>query len=165
MTPEERNYLSDFYHANHAKLFLHAYAMLKSKTLAEVAVQEAFQVACQKPAELMKSESPIGWMKKAIEFKALHILREQKRTMMVFVPLDELPPGTEPAISDNSDSHLIDCCLNAVSADELSFFLRIARGESTVAEEAKRLNIKLKTCYARFERIRARLQKALEKNL
>lgn len=63
---------------------------------------------------------------------------------------------------DNTCFELLDLCQGAVSKEELGFFLRIAKHESTFPEEAAKQGIKLPACYKRFERIREKLQQALE---
>ena len=164
MNSEDQAFLSSLYEKHYSKLFLHAYAMLHSRSLAEVAVQEACWIACRKIDKLRESEHPIGWMKKAVEYSALHMKREVQRTQQLLIPLEDLLPKEEPALSLESNLEVKDCCLRAVSNEELSFFLRIATGETTFLQESKRQNIPLAPCYKRFERFRSKLQKAIEDN-
>ena len=154
-------FLSEFYRTNHNKLFLHAYAILKDRSSAEVAVQEAYLIAWRKVDTLMGHENPMGWMKQVVVHTSLHILRDQRRTKAIFIPLEELNPKNQPTINEQSDFSLRERCLQVVSQENFDFFLRIASGQSTYLEEAVHLGISLKACYKRFERIRARLQEAL----
>lgn len=162
MLQESGLFLDNFYRRNYRSLYLHAYSMLGQRTEAEVALQEAFLVACKKPEEFMRKENPVGWMEKTIENMALHILREQKYTAALFVSFEELAHGQVPSTLVDSRFELIDFCQSVVSKEELRFFLRIAEGSSTFSGEADRLKIKLPACYKRFERIREKLQKALD---
>jgi RNA polymerase sigma factor (sigma-70 family) len=162
MTPEESKLFSDFYHDNHSKLFIHAYAILRQQSLAEVAVQEAYRIACQNFDRMSKSGNPVGWMKKTIENTALHILRDQNRNTTIFLSLEELLPGKEPAARSQSAFELQERCLEIVSPEDFDFFTRIAMNGFSFLEEANRLGISISACYKRFERIRARLQKALQ---
>lgn len=162
MEQDVKYFIAEYYRKYYRKLYIHAYSILGQSTEAEVAVQEAFLAACKKPDEFSHSQSRIGWLKKAVENEALHILRERKHTAALFLSLDELAPGQEPAIMDDSSFELTELCQRAVSKEELGFFLRIARHESTFPEEAKMQGIRLTTCYKRFERIRKKLQQALE---
>lgn len=162
MTQEENKFLSDFYHENYSKLFIHASAMVHDRALAEVAVQESFRIACLYFDRMQKSQNPVGWMKRVVEHTALHILRDQKRDKTVFISLEELSPGKEPADSNKSDFELKDRCLKVMSKEDFDFFMRIAMQGYTFAEEADLLGISLGACYKRFERIRAKLQKALQ---
>ncbi len=165
MTPEESRLLSDFYHKNHSKLFIHACAILHQRSLAEVAVQEAYRIACQNFDRMNTSENPVGWMKKVVEHTALHILRDQKRNKTLFLPLEELLPGKEAANPSRSAFELKERCLKVVSQEEFDLFRRIALDGYSFIEEADRLGISLGACYKRFERIRTKLQKAIRDDI
>lgn len=157
----EDEFLTQFYKKYHSKFFLHAYAILKDKSYAEVAVQEAYVVAWRKINEVMNHERPVAWMKHVIEYTSLHILRELARTKATLIPLEELTPSREPTTIEQSDFELRERCLQVVSKEELDFFLRIAYGKSSFVEESEELDITLSACYKRFERIRTKLKKAL----
>lgn len=101
-------------------------------------------------------------MEKTIENTALHIVRERRYTAALFSSLEELAPDQRPSTPTDGSLELIDFCQSVVTRDELEFFLRIAEGHSTFADEANRLGIKLSACYKRFERTREKLRKALE---
>ena len=59
MTQEQRTFFEKLYRENYNKLYLHAYALLRDQSLAEVAVQEAAQTACQNIDSLTSSQNPI----------------------------------------------------------------------------------------------------------
>ena len=163
MEQSDRLFIAECYRKNYHNLYLHAYSMLGHRTEVEVALQEAFLVACKNKEKFVAMENPERWLEKAIENIALHILREQKYTAALSISFEQLAPGQEPSSLDGNDFELIEFCQSVVSKDELRFFLRIAEGRSTFIDEAKRLGIKLTACYKRFERIREKLQKALDK--
>lgn len=162
MEGREDAFLADFYRQYHNKLFLCAYAILKDRSYAEVAVQEAYLVAWKKIDIWMNLENPAAWMKRVVEYIALHILRELGRIKAVLIPLEELTPGNEPTVMEQSDFELRERCLQVISEEAFDFFLEIAYGKSSFPEEADRLGISLKACYKRFERIRTKLRKALQ---
>lgn len=155
-------FIANLYRENYRALYLHAYSMLGQRPEVEVALQEAFLAACKNPEEFMRKENPITWMEKVIEKMALHILRERRYTAALFTSFEELAPGQEPSTLTEGSFELIDFCQSVVTKEELKLFLRIAEGSSTFADEADRLGIKLSTCYKRFERIRKKLQKAMD---
>ena len=154
-------FIAEIYHTYYRKLYILAYSILGKQAEAEVAVQETFVVACQQPEKLMHSENPVGWMKSTVRHRALHILEDQKRTASLFMSLEVLNHNKALSYSVSNDSELAQFCQRVVTEDEFTFFLRIATGLSTFLEEARRQNIKLTTCYKRFERIREKLQQAL----
>ena len=161
MNPEDNQFLVGFYHENHSKLFIHAYAILQQQDLAEIATQEAYRIACQKIDKLRESENPIGWMKKTVEHVCLHILREQRRNQALILSLEELPNGREPIDPSKSDFELRERCWKVLSKEEFDFFLHITEHGYGFLEESKRLGISLGACYKRFERLRIKLQKIL----
>lgn len=161
MDQSDKLFIAECYRKNYRNLYLHAYSMLGRRAETEVALQETFLVVCKKPKEFISKENPERWLEKTIENVSLHILREQKYTAALFVSFEELAPGQEPSSLDGRDFELIEFCQNAVTKDELGFFLRIAEGSSTFLEEAEKQGIKLTACYKRFERVREKLQKAL----
>lgn len=162
MEQSVEQFIEALYQNNYHRLYVHACSMLGRNADAEAAVQEAFLAVCKKADEFIKSENHIGWLKRAVENEALHILREQKYTAAFFLSIEELSAGQEPSALDNTCFELLDLCQDAVSKEDLGFFLRIAKHESTFPEEAAALDIKLPACYKRFERIRKKLQQVLE---
>ncbi len=162
MDQNMEQFIESFYFKNYNRLYIHACSLLGRNSEAEVAVQEAFLAACKKPDEFINSQNHIGWLKRAVENEALHILREQKYTAALFLSAEELSNGQEPSTFDDTCFELLDLCQGAVYKEELGFFLRIAKHESTFLEEAEMQGIRLTTCYKRFERIRKKLQQALE---
>jgi len=163
MNPEASLFITELYRKYYHMLYIHAYSMLRKQSAAEVAVQEAFTVACRKSEELMHSENPVGWMKNAVRYEALRMADYRKRTNSLFLSLEALEPGSEPCCWDENDSELVEFCQNIVSKEDLEFFLRIAKDGLDFLAEAKRNGVKVTACYKRFERIRNKLQQGLVK--
>lgn len=162
MERSTEQFIESFYRKNYIKLYIHACSMLGRNSEADVAVQEAFLAACKKSDEFINSQSHIGWLKRAVENEALHILREQKYAAALFLSIEELSPSQEPATLEDNSFELTELCQSTVSKEDLGFFFRIAKHESTFLEEAELHGIRLTTCYKRFERIRKKLQQVLE---
>lgn len=158
MERSTEQFIESFYRKNYNRLYIHACSILGRSPEAEVAVQEAFLAACKKPDEFINSQSHIGWLKRAVENEALHIMREQKYAAALFLSVEELSPGQEPSTLEDNSFELTELCQGAVSKEELGFFFRISKHESTFPKEAERQDIRLTTCYKRFERIRKKLQ-------
>lgn len=161
MERSTEQFIENLYRKNYRRLYIHACSILGKSSEAEAVVQEAFLAACKKPDEFIRSESHIGWLKRAVENEALHILREQKYSAALFMSIEELSPSQEPVATTDNSFELTEFCQGAVSKEEFNLFTRIAKHESTFQEEAERQGIRLATCYKRFERIRKKLQQAL----
>lgn len=155
-------FIESFYRENYNRLYIRACSILGRSPEAEVAVQEAFLAACKKPDTFINSQSHIGWMKRAVENEALHILRERKYAAALFMSIEELSPSQEPTALEDNSFELTEFCKGSVSKEEFRFFLRMAKHESTFLEEAEMQGISLTACYKRFERIRKKLQQTLE---
>lgn len=164
MDQEARAFIGEFYRKYYHKLYLQASALLRQPSEAEAAVQEAFVVACRKPEELMGSGDPLRWIRQVIKYRALHILEGKKRTASPLVSLEALEPAMAPSHRDGCDVELVNFFARAVSKDELMFFLRIARGETSIADEAARQDITPSACYKRLARIREKLRQLLQEH-
>lgn len=62
MDAEQRKRIGELYLEMYDKLMVYARANLGSEALAEEAVQETFQIACQKPEDVCGSPNPQGWL-------------------------------------------------------------------------------------------------------
>ena len=161
MIQDINSFIEGFYRENYQKLYTYAFSILKQHMDAEAAVQEAFIAVCETPMELIRSENPMGWMKKTVRYRALRLLDERKRTAALLVSVEALASVVNHTTQDNFDTELALLCQSTVSKDEFDFFLRLANGATTFREESERLHIKLPACYKRFERIRDKLQRAV----
>ena len=159
---DELGTIAAMYSDYHDRLFVHAYAILGDRELAREAVQEAFLAALRKPWALIKSENPLGWLKKAVRFAALHILEDTQVARTLSISLDERSDADVPGHAYQGDGGLLDRCLQAVGEENLRLFLRISMDGYSFQEEARRLHISVAACYKRFERIRERLRQALK---
>ena len=87
MNEEQGKFLEELYHANFKRMLLELYPILKDMPSAQVAIQEAARLACQKPEEMMSSPNPAGWLRKTAGLVAKNMLREQARQKRTFLPL------------------------------------------------------------------------------
>lgn len=112
MNEEQGKFLEEIYHANFKRMLLELYPILKDMPSAQVAIQEAARIACQKPEEMMSSPNPAGWLRKTAGLVAKNMLREQARQKRTFLPLEVLLPESEPSEWDDSDRELVQLCLD-----------------------------------------------------
>ena len=85
MNEEQGKFLEELYHANFKRMLLELYPILKDMPSAQVAIQEAARIACQKPEEMMSSPNPAGWLRKTAGLVAKNMLREQARQKRTFL--------------------------------------------------------------------------------
>ena len=67
MERSTEQFIENLYRKNYHRLYVHACSILGQSSEAEAAVQEAFLAACKKPDKFIRSESHIGWLKRAVE--------------------------------------------------------------------------------------------------
>ena len=136
----------------------------KKRPSAQVAIQEAARIACQKPEEMMSSPNPAGWLRKTAGLVAKNMLREQARQKRTFLPLEVLLPESEPSEWDDSDRELVQLCLDVVSEEDFTLFRRVTLDGWTYVDAAKAAGISLWACYKRVERTQKKLRRAIEEH-
>ena len=137
MNEEQGKFLEELYHANFKRMLLELYPILKDMPSAQVAIQEAARIACQKPEEMMSSPNPAGWLRKTAGLVAKNMLREQARQKRTFLPLEGLLPESEPSEWDDSDRELVQLCLDVVSEEDFTLFRRVTLDGWTYVDAAK----------------------------
>lgn len=80
MKEEHKQRIEELYIEMHDKLILYANCALKNASLAEEAVQEAFQIACQKADKLCSSPNPQGWIMLTLRNTIQNMRRSQLST-------------------------------------------------------------------------------------
>lgn len=164
MNEEQGKFLEELYHANFKRMLLELYPRLKDMPSAQVAIQEAARIACQKPEEMMSSPNPAGWLRKTAGLVAKNMLREQARQKRTFLPLEVLLPESEPSEWDDSDRELVQLCLDVVSEEDFTLFRRVTLDGWTYVDAAKAAGISLWACYKRVERTQKKLRRAIEEH-
>ncbi len=130
MNEEQGKFLEELYHANFKRMLLELYPILKDMPSAQVAIQEAARIACQKPEEMMRAaQNPAGWLRKNgggwWRRTCCGSRPARKRT---FLPLEVLLPESEPSEWDDSDRELVQLCLDVVSEEDFTLFRRVDPG-------------------------------------
>ena len=164
MNEEQGKFLEELYHANFKRMLLELYPILKDMPSAQVAIQEAARIACQKPEEMMSSPNPAGWLRKTAGLVAKNMLREQARQKRTFLPLEVLLPESEPSEWDDSDRELVQLCLDVVSEEDFTLFRRVTLDGWTYVDAAKAAGISLWACYKRVGRTQKKLRRAIEEH-
>ena len=147
MNEEQGKFLEELYHANFKRMLLELYPILKDMPSAQVAIQEAARIACQKPEEMMSSPNPAGWLRKTAGLVAKNMLRE-----------------SEPSEWDDSDRELVQLCLDVVSEEDFTLFRRVTLDGWAYVDAAKAAGISLWACYKRVERTQKKLRRAIEEH-
>ena len=151
----ERLYLQMY-----AMLFEYARSSLASDSLAEEAVQDAFQIACQKPEALIDSPNPEGWMVNTLKNVISNTVRSQniaKRILLGYfasnindLTISNDRVGLEVLYDDIAD------------LEEFKLVKEFALDGKSYLEMSQELGISVAACRKRMQRARETLQKKIK---
>lgn len=83
MNPEYSERIKQFYLEMYDMLITYARCSFEEESLAEEAVQETFQIACQKPDKLCESLNPKGWLVNTLKFTILNMKRSRENARQI----------------------------------------------------------------------------------
>lgn len=116
MQQKQDEFLKKLFRGHFHELELYAQAILGNRGDAQVAVQNAFHIACEKIEAVIGSENPIGWMKLTVKNIAKNMIKQKKRDMKMLLSLSEM--GEAPGQCDGVEFVLLDFCKSKLSAQE-----------------------------------------------
>lgn len=143
------------------RLFVYARSTLRNDSLAEEAVQEAFQIACMKPEALCASPNPEGWLVNALKNVLSNATRSRaasNRLLSDYISSQI----SEPAVSENCIRFEL-LYENIAQLEEFKLIKEMAIDGKSQLEMAQARGISLDACKKRVERAKKTLQKKIEK--
>lgn len=161
MRPEQDEFIERLFRACFNEFEIYAYALLKNRSDAETAVQDAFHTACMKIDDVMKSPNPVGWMKVTIKNIAQNMRRRKSRESMLIMNFSNLLEDI--GIEDKRDFELYEQCKTILSPDEYDLLVSIYINGVSPIQKAKELNISIWACYKRINRMLGKLRQKLER--
>lgn len=152
MMENQDGFLENLYHRYFRALVIHAYRYLGSWEDSNVAVQDAFQIACEKIDVLMASDNAVGWLKNTVRNVCHHMIRERNRQALLFSSLDELTDVEMPVTSGDIDAQSMDILEELVSKDEIGLLKKIILDGIPYSQAAAELGCNVWTCRKRVQR-------------
>lgn len=160
MEVEQSKIIEDLYLEMFDKLMSYARSNLENEALAEEAVQETFQIACQKPEKLCASPNPQGWLVLALK----NTIRNMKRGRAMAKQIVErylLAHAKEFSFSDDRiDLHIL--YENVADMEEFKLLSEMAIEGRSHEEMAKARGISINACKKRVQRAKEVLQKKIK---
>lgn len=159
MNAEQKEYIEQMYFKLYHSLMMYALSSLKNESLAEEAVQETFRVACTKPADLLASPNPTGWLINTLK-NVLHEIKrsyaESNQLLSAYLAVNgETPPTTEDALS------LEVVYENVADTDAFKLIKEMAVEGRSHLEMAKARGISVATCRKRVQRAKEILRRRI----
>lgn len=144
----------------YTKLFEYARSSLSSDSLAEEAVQDAFQIACQKPEALFGSPNPEGWMVNTLKNVIRNTLRSQniaRRILLGYFAsnIDDLTVSTDRIGLEILYDDIVDL-------EEFKLVKEFALDGKSYLDMSQELGITVAACRKRMQRARETLQKKIQ---
>ena len=141
-------------------LLSYALGVLPSPSQAEEAVQDTFQIACQKADEVCTSPNPKGWLTKTLKNVIGNELRQRIRDRKIIADslgayIDNMGPH-----EDNIDIDIL--YSNVADTPEFKLIKAIALDGKSLLEISKELGISLDAVKKRAQRARTFLQKRIK---
>lgn len=156
VTREQGKTIALLYKEMYDNLYTYAYGILREKELSEELVQETFQIACDKPSELLSSANPRGWLMNTLK-NVMKNVRRKRATMAKYIVLAEAVDIDQIAGSDpGSDIDLLYSGL--ISEDEFQLLKRVTVDRYTMLEAAEELGISEDACKKRVQRAKKKLR-------
>lgn len=162
LTHKERRYIDRLYRDMYLSLYTYAHGILNNQYLAEESVQEAFQIACDKPEDLTTSPNPKGWLMNTLK----NVMRnaQRKRALM-----EKYIDSMESVDLDRLENYDYDCgddvdlmYSDLVSQADFYLLKRIDIERYTMLEMAEDLGITVEACKKRVQRAREKMRRQLE---
>ena len=160
MNTVQENFIARLYRDHYLLLYRYALAILRDREAAEDAVQQVFELTCQKAEELPELINPRAWLMGVLK----NVLRNMERKRQTQARhLEELGPETEqlPGNRAGPEENVDYMRPPQVSPEDFELFKAVTVYGYTCAEVARRYHISESACYKRIQRTRQKLKKAI----
>ena len=160
LNTEQHAFIRQLYLEMYDMMMSYARSALKNESRAEEAVQEAFQIACQKPIALMNSPNPRGWMINTLKNtvrNAQHDMDRDSRLLAAYLALH----SPQVAVTENRVSFEVDYG-NMAHLEEFKLLEDMVLKGKSQLEMAQKRGISLAACKKRVQRAKETLRKMIE---
>lgn len=156
-----REKLAQLFEDFYLDMLSYAKSSLRSQSLAEEAVQEAFRIACQKPEALFTSENPKGWLLNTLKYVIRNLQRRMARDSRLVAAA-----MAEKSIPKAADVESLDLTLlygDLSRTEEFRLIKEFSVDGKSVLELAEDRGISLDACKKRMQRARQKLKEKITK--
>ena len=141
-------------------LLIYASASLEEPALAEEAVQETFQIACQKPMQLLSSGNPKGWLVNTLKYTICNMKRRRDSARQLLAKY-LISQTKDIAISE--DNLRLDLMYeNIAETDEFQILRQMAIEGKSHLEMATERGISISACKKRVQRAKEKLKEKIK---
>ena len=160
MNEEQSRMIGELYAELYEQLLSYAYAQLASGSLAEEAIQETFQIACQKPDSVCGSPNPQGWITNTL-FYTVSNMKKSRATAKRIIETRMMPQLRDSAFAEDRLPLKI-LYGNIAKTYDFKLLHEMAVEGKSHEEMAKSRGISVNACKKRVQRAKEKLKKRLK---
>ena len=135
----------------------YARCSFKEESLAEEAVQNTFQIACQKPDQLCESVNPKGWLVNTLKFTIRNMKRSREHTQMLLSLVEQ-----DESVTYSEDRLPLHLMYEDISdTDDFKLLVEMAIDGRSHLEMATARGISVDACKKRVQRAKEALKKKI----
>ena len=163
MNSEYSEKIEQLYLEMYDMLITYARCSFEEESLAEEAVQETFQIACQKPDKLCESVNPKGWLVNTLKFTIRNMKRGRECARQI---LSSYLITQNECIAFSEDKLSLQLLYEDISyTEEFKLIKEMAIDGRSHLEMAKARGISVSACKKRVQRAKEILQKKTKQDV
>ena len=163
MNPDHRQMIEQLYLETYDMLMTYARCSFPEESLAEEAVQEAFQIACRKPESLCESANPKGWLVKTLRYTICNMKRSREHARQILSRY--LTVQNEQVVSLDDQLSLQTMYGNASQTEEFILIKEMVIDCKSHLEMATARGITVNACKKRVQRAKNFLIRKIAKDV
>ena len=160
MKAQYKSEIKRLYLNMYAFLFEYARSTLPTDALAEEAVQDTFQIACQKPEAVLSSPNPEGWIMNTLKNVLRNTVKEQTTSRRILLNYFASNIGDITVTEDRVKLEIL--YENVADLEEFKLIKAMALEGKSYLEISRELGISLAACRKRMQRAREKLRKKMK---
>lgn len=160
MKAQYKSEIERLYLKLYAFLFEYARSALPTDALAEEAVQDTFQIACQKPEAVLRSPNPEGWIVNTLKNVLKNTIRQQNISRRIL--LDYFASNIDDITVTDDRVKLEILYKNVADLEEFKMIKAMALEGKSYLEISRELGISVAACRKRMQRAREKLRKKMK---
>lgn len=160
MNPEYGERIEQLYFEMYDMLLSYARCSFEEKSLAEEAVQETFQIACQKPDQLCGSINPKGWLVNTLKFTIRNMKRSRENARQILSTY--LIAQNEPVAYSEDNLPLRLMYGDVADLEEFKLLAEMVIEGRSHLEMANSRGISVSACKKRVQRAKETLRRRID---
>lgn len=145
------------------KLLIYARCSFAEEALAEEAVQETFQIACQKPEQLCESVNPKGWLVNTLKFTIRNMKRSRENARQI---LSSYLIAQNECVAFSEDKMCLQVMYEDLShTEEFKLIKEMVIDGKSHLEMAQARGITVNACKKRVQRAKETLKEKIKQNV